>query len=205
VFLTRCRLAHAALLTAVTAAITAAAAAAITAAAAAAFLVTHPSNTANQMCRLALAVDTCHCCCHGPQCSCNCLLAVCLQPRSALCPATAAAAAAAIQSALVCCSPCVHCCVQHNSKPSATATVLESCCCRRRMLLLLLTHPSSATQQCTPRRPEYTHRMCWKPKSSRSAVSSTWPGHVQQTCSKHRATRNCGPGAQHLSCGWLRA
>jgi hypothetical protein len=61
-----------------------------------------------------------------------------------------------------------HCCAQPHSFNAVTATTLLQA-----KLLLLLTHPSSATQQCTPRRPEYTHRMCWKPKSSRSAVSST--------------------------------
>jgi hypothetical protein len=29
----------------------------------------------------------------------------------------------------------------------------------------------SHTQQCTPRRPEYTHKMCWKPNSARSPTS----------------------------------
>ena len=39
---------------------------------------------------------------------------------------------------------------------------------------------SSHTQQCTPRRPEYTHSRCLNPKSSRSAASST----LTATCMK---------------------
>ncbi len=38
---------------------------------------------------------------------------------------------------------------------------------------------SSHTQQCTPRLPEYTHKMCLNPKSVRSASSSTCRTQVQ--------------------------